>query len=416
MQRYMGGVVAEVEIADEHVLSVARQLQGPSFSTKQFIAQFAAQYPIVWADAIAAYSQGGKDGGSSYSANSRLSQALKKLSRQGKLKTLGYRQSPDGWGSPVIRYWALSGVLLGKENGVWSLGTGDKISRKVLHETYGGRTQGGIGPSVKSPNVFLFSDLKVGKRHGYVDGWKPDGCFHYTGEGQRGDQQMSQGNAAILRHREEGRSLRLFKGVGGIVTYDGEFELAEDGPSNYTTDAPETNGGPIRSVIVFRLRALDRAPEPAVGVPAINPKIAISTIVPIEESQSERFAVEPSREPYEAEKREGALVKAFCEFLKKDGMAATRIKILPPGEAKPIFCDVFVEATGLLVEAKGTIERNSIRMALGQLLDYSRFADVRTKAILLPTKPREDLQSLIRVAGVGLYYKGDQGGFVYVAP
>jgi len=40
---------------------------------------------------------------------------------------------------------------------------------------------------------------------GYFDGWVPDGLF-YTGEGQRGDQALVQGNLAVLRHREEWRS------------------------------------------------------------------------------------------------------------------------------------------------------------------------------------------------------------------
>jgi hypothetical protein len=89
-------------------------------------------------------------------------------------------------------------------------------------------------------------------KNGYVDNWQEDGCFHYTGEGQRGDQEMKSGNAAIIRHVEEHR-VRLFRGSGGDVEYVDEFTVASDKPF-YTTDAPETGGGPIRSVIVFRLR------------------------------------------------------------------------------------------------------------------------------------------------------------------
>src|SRR4051794_13490841 len=91
----------------------------------------------------------------------------------------------------------------------WTLEPGDSIERKALQAVYGGRTQGGIGPSRRSPNVLLFSDLVAGEPHGYFDGWMPDGLFHYTGEGQFGDQRMASGNGAILNHRAEGRSLRL---------------------------------------------------------------------------------------------------------------------------------------------------------------------------------------------------------------
>ena len=100
----------------------------------------------------------------------------------------------------------------------WDLQAGETVERRALHETYGGRTQGGIGPSRHPPNVLIFSDAEAGEPHGYYDGWQADGCFHYTGEGQRGDQQMKSGNAAILNHVAEGRALRVFQGARGIVT------------------------------------------------------------------------------------------------------------------------------------------------------------------------------------------------------
>src|SRR5947208_2336166 len=128
---------------------------------------------------------------------------------------------------------------------------GDTIKRSELHERYGGRRQGGISPSKVSPVVFLFTDQAQGVLHGYLyDGEHEDGTYHYTGEGQRGDQRMVQGNRAIRDHREEGREIHLLDVTGGIATYLGEFEYVD----HYTADAPETGNGPIRSVIVFRLR------------------------------------------------------------------------------------------------------------------------------------------------------------------
>lgn len=57
----------------------------------------------------------------------------------------------------------------------------------------------------------IFTDPIAGEKHGYYDGWMPDGLFHYSGEGQYGDQRMLSGNASILNHRAEGRALRVFK-------------------------------------------------------------------------------------------------------------------------------------------------------------------------------------------------------------
>jgi len=100
-----------------------------------------------------------------------------------------------------------------------------QIARVDLHHRYGGSGQGGISPSKKSPNVFIVSDPAVGKQYGYnFDGWH-DGLFRYTGEGQKGDQLLTKGNAAILRHHQHGRSLRVFEGVRGTVKYLGEFEI-----------------------------------------------------------------------------------------------------------------------------------------------------------------------------------------------
>src|SRR5262249_33781060 len=144
----------------------------------------------------------------------------------------------------------------------WDLQPGDDVERKALQAKYGGRTQGGIGPSIKSPNVFIFSDPVAGEPHGYFDGWRDDGCFHYSGEGQYGDQQMKSGNAAILHHKDPARprALRVFMGARGVVTYEDEFELDDERPF-YETDAPETNNGPVRKVIVFRLRPKTISPR-----------------------------------------------------------------------------------------------------------------------------------------------------------
>lgn len=294
----------------------------------------------------------------------------------------------------------------------WALKPGETIVRKKLHQSFGGRKQGGIGPSAQTKNVLLFTDAKVGERHGYIDGWKDDGCFHYTGEGQRGDQQLASGNAAIYRHQKEGRALRLFRGVGGPVEYMGEFRLAEQDPY-YMTDAPETGGGPLRSVIVFRLRPID------ITAPMVRAQSGVAsdnqvTVVPIEDNQSERFVVDPDRKPYEAEKREARLIKEFCAYITKQGKIAERLRILPKGEAKPIFCDLYIATDGMLIEAKGTVNRNAIRMALGQLVDYGRFVDTKIRALLLPSKPRSDILALLSSAKVGIFYSAKDGGFSFI--
>jgi AraC-like DNA-binding protein len=71
----------------------------------------------------------------------------------------------------------------------------------------------------------------LGRRKPVIVGWMTDGCYHYTGEGQYGDQEMKSGNAAILTHKQEGRALRLFKGVRGEVEYLVSLRRTKNCPS-----------------------------------------------------------------------------------------------------------------------------------------------------------------------------------------
>lgn len=125
---------------------------------------------------------------------------------------------------------------------------GKRTKRTTLHRRYGGRQQGGISPSAKSPNVFLFTDPERGHRLGYIfDGECDDGLYDYTGEGQSGDQLMIQGNRAIRDHGPERRELHLFDASGKSLTYVGQFEYAD----HYLAEAPQRGSSDERSVIVF---------------------------------------------------------------------------------------------------------------------------------------------------------------------
>jgi hypothetical protein len=198
----------------------------------------------------------------------------------------------------------------------------------------------------------------------------------------------------------------------GIVRYEGEFELDSEQPW-YTTDAPETGDGPVRSVIVFRLRPMgDVSPKP--GQTKLDAVLngSVTTEVAVEEQWTERAFVNPSREPYEAERREQAIVLSLRYHLRRLDHEVCRIKIVPPGEAKPLFSDLYDKTTKTLFEAKGTVERGAVRMAIGQLADYKRFVDggAAKLAVVLPFQPREDLLSLLQAEGIDVVWP-DAGGF-----
>lgn len=133
----------------------------------------------------------------------------------------------------------------------WTLNRGESISRKLLHSQFGGGRQGGISPSRTSPNIFLFSQPEAALLHGYRDRWSGL-VFLYVGEGKQGDQEMKRGNKAIRDHQKDGRALRLFRGSGGEVIYEGEYRLDPETPWDYEI-APNSGDVGSRRVIVFRL-------------------------------------------------------------------------------------------------------------------------------------------------------------------
>jgi hypothetical protein len=285
----------------------------------------------------------------------------------------------------------------------WLLRPGDQIKRTELHSLYGGRRQGGISPSRVTDNVMLFSDPAVGQKYGYSDGWHDDGFFHYSGEGQEGDQSLDQGNGSILRHRKEGRAIRLFEGTSDWVTYLGEFVLDEERPY-FRRDAAEFGSDRVREVVVFRLRRVDGVVPHEI---AAHRASSVSSVleVPVESRETERALIIPHGQPFEAERRESDLVHRYRQFMADRGEPLIRHRIRAPGEATDMLTDLFNPRRNQLIEAKGTVTRDAVRTAIGQLADYARFFSPQPAcALLLPQRPRPDLEALLRIQRIALVW------------
>lgn len=278
---------------------------------------------------------------------------------------------------------------------------GDRLRRREVHARFGGREQGGISPSRKVPIVMFFTDPVTGHRHGYYDGLDEAGLYNYVGEGQHGDQRLVQGNKAILNHAKDGRSLEGFLANGPVVTYLGEFDLVD----HHFTEAHES-GDPstIRQVVVFRLRPRGEIFVNLPRVPVTKQPTARVDLVWVERRNTEVAFVAPDREPYRVERREAALVHQYRDHLVSQGHNVKRLKVIPPGESAPLYSDLWDETTEDLIEAKGSVTREQVRMAVGQLLDYQRFIGARTRTLLVPSRPREDLLDYLESAGTRVVY------------
>ncbi|WP_229903082.1 hypothetical protein [Amycolatopsis bullii] len=253
--------------------------------------------------------------------------------------------------------------------------------------------------------VMFFVTLSPRPDSSGFDGWGTDGFVHYTGEGQGGDQQFTQGNKAILNHRRDGRTLEGFAIGRSGATYLGEFQYA----GHYRVDAPdEINTHLLRQLIVFQLKPLGELPidlPKAAYVPATGPVLEEARFIP---RTGQRL-----RRSTRAERAE--LVDQYMLHLERAGHDVRTLRILPPGEAQPFAPILWNRTSRELVDVRVQVTRDQVRNGIGTLLDGARFVEAESLALLVPTRPRPDLLELLARVGITAVYQDDDG-WVRVEP
>ncbi len=283
----------------------------------------------------------------------------------------------------------------------WDIKIGETLPRKELHDRWGGGRYGGIEPSVKAESVFLFSKPSAGGAFGYkYDGWHSDGTLHYTGDGQIGDQSLHKGgNKSLMDVESLGRTIRVFSSSDRDTTYVGEFKLAN--PNYYRADSPDSNGE-MRSVLVFRLSPLGEVESGLLGE-SIQDTAEVEELA-LEANDVEKYALQRPDEPKEAVRREAKLVTRYAAWLETKGQATVRHRVPIPGGGY-LFTDLFNKASHELVEAKASAARTYVRAGLGQVLDYARFLDHNSRALLVPVRPSDDLVELLNSYGCAVVWE-----------
>jgi 5-methylcytosine-specific restriction enzyme A len=119
-----------------------------------------------------------------------------------------------------------------------------------IHEVYDGQRRGGISTPQVAPLIFIFTG-ESGEQYGYQDGFRDDGIFTYTGEGQLGDMEFVRGNLAVRDHVANCRDLLLFE----KLRLTGHYRFV----GHFVCDGYEYRRGPDREgtqrrIIVFLLR------------------------------------------------------------------------------------------------------------------------------------------------------------------
>ncbi|MGW1344259.1 hypothetical protein ACWCOV_24690 [Kribbella sp. NPDC002412] len=334
------------------------------------------------------------------------------------------RQFSGGAATVVARLTALGFVVTVPTGPKWSLPIGAETTRTEVDAVYGGGPQGGILTPTKSDNILIYSDPTVSILNGYnFDGWdetEPE-VYYYTGQGQQGDQTFAFGNKAIQQQPETGRIIRFFETVDGrdrpggkVQRYVGAFRLDAANPFRIET-APDRNGDP-RKVIVFRLLSITPDEHDSATSGPVRPAASRPTQQP-GDSSAERGIIFVDSEnntvvEYETAPRTGAvarrqealLVNRFEESLREAGHEVERIRIPIPGESGTLVTDSYCRNTNVLYEAKSGADRSTVRLGVGQLLDYLRFIPGAKGCLLLPTRPSENVIAFIRSCGLGLTY------------
>ncbi|MCY3568554.1 MAG: hypothetical protein OXH38_07990 [Chloroflexi bacterium] len=147
--------------------------------------------------------------------------------------------------------------------------------------------------------------------------------------------------------------------------------------------------------------------------PAQTPR---TSRVRVEAQHVEQFRFFVPGQDIEATRREQSLVMAYVEHLESQGHKVTRGRYRPDGSDSVLASDLVDETDGVLYEAKGDVRRASVRMAIGQLLDYRRFEPSSMGlAVLLPRQPVQDLIELILTVPAAAVWRTNDG-FASVQP
>jgi len=132
----------------------------------------------------------------------------------------------------------------------------------------------------------------------------------------------------------------------------------------------------------------------------------------IEKQRTESALIPPNLNWRIAQRRETKLVNEYARALKEKGISAHAWRF-PSGDGDALRCDVYDKTRNNLIEAKSNTLRGSIRMAIGERADYSRFLTRLSPrlAVLLPERPSPDLEHLLTGQKIGVVWKSSRGNF-----
>ena len=107
----------------------------------------------------------------------------------------------------------------------------------------------------------------------------------------------------------------------------------------------------------------------------------------------------------------------FGSYMESIGETVKIITISLHGQKGSLKPDFYLEARNWVVEAKPSASREHIRLAIGQVLDYTNLLKMSGKlvkpAILLPMPPPQDLKDLLKELQIQLIVETELGEYTF---
>jgi hypothetical protein len=132
--------------------------------------------------------------------------------------------------------------------------------------------------------------------------------------------------------------------------------------------------------------------------------------VPIDKLNTESYGIDVAKREIVAERKERKLVEEYRRWLLKKGRKLERRSYR--GEPSRLFCDLWEPKRNHLIEAKGSGDREAIRMAIGQLMDCRALHQmafpkdtVRQLGLLVPNEPSIGLRKLLASLEIQIIFK-----------
>jgi hypothetical protein len=311
-----------------------------------------------------------------------------------------------------------------------------------------------VSPNVKNieKTVPFWKESSILEQAAFV-GWEPDDQKHimgpkFAGRNEKGEKGIMPGDIILIARRSGGKP-----DVVGFGMVQGEYQKINE-LKNFKLPKDETDSGSMRNLKPFveyreppsSIPIFDILPPRGAALIQLHPekygteakydahkKVCDwleqnldenygknrhasppkldnqkhSVVIDLPEKHRSGYEYQPKSDLIKADQIEDELFRGYQHWLEKKGHKLQTIEY-----NWRLQCDGYEEQRRNLIEAKASVSRENIRMAVGQLLDYSflgneKFGELN-KAILLPKKPNLDLEKWLHHLHISIIWRGGE--------